>query len=449
MHIYRCKNLIVSLLCVILFAGCSHVYDKPAYIKAPWHVYVWDFVSHHEKNDKLTTNLTNEFEAALISTKCCDVLERREYYNVIAHIKNEGFTMEGVSDTAKQNFKTIGANGVIFGKIYDEVENDEVKISMTLQSFDGRKIASEHIRLSGEKSKNSLHRELKMKELAKQLCRSLLDDVIVSRPTIIFQGIQNKHNDISMRGVEKRAEVLMEQALSKSELFEMIEKSSEKRLDMLRQEYPSLNYLVSGTITGDTHITEITLKFIDVRKKTIAKNLKAFNITTTYIDYIIKKLFLKVKDAFGASSGTPPSKLEEEKIPEKESIVIYAFQNNSGDKSLDYMTGNIAEGLITGLIRIEEYKVIERSQIKKLEEELKRTSSGLFDINTTVERGKLLAPQYIIVGSFQKENDNIRINARIDDLKTGENKCSDTVSGSETELTTLINKLANKFKSCL
>jgi TolB-like protein len=112
------------------------------------------------------------------------------------------------------------------------------------------------------------------------------------------------------------------------------------------------------------------------------------------------------------------------------------------------MSDNIAEGLITGLSRIEGYKVIEKSQIEKLYEELKRTSSPLFDFNTTVERGKLWAPQYIIVGSFQKENDNIRINAHIDDLETGENKCSDTVSGSETELSTLIYKLANKFKSC-
>ena len=57
-----------------------------------------------------------------------------------------------------------------------------------------------------------------------------------------------------------------------------------------------------------------------------------------------------------------------------------------------YMTDNIAEGLITGLSRIEGYKVIEKSQIKKLYEELKRTSSPLFDFETTVERGKLWAP---------------------------------------------------------
>ncbi len=104
--------------------------------------------------------------------------------------------------------------------------------------------------------------------------------------------------------------------------------------------------------------------------------------------------------------------------------------------------------VLAGLSRIEEYKVIEKSQIEKLYEELKRTSIGLFNFNTTVERGKLWGARYIIVGSFQKENNSIRINARTVDLGTGENKCANTVSGSETELTTLINKLANKFNGC-
>ncbi len=36
-------------------------------------------------NDKLTTNLTNEFEEAFISTQCCDVLERREYDKLVSH----------------------------------------------------------------------------------------------------------------------------------------------------------------------------------------------------------------------------------------------------------------------------------------------------------------------------------------------------------------------------
>lgn len=66
-----------------MLTGCFHVYDKP--VKTNWRVYVWDFVSRHKKNDKLTTNLTNEFEEAFISTQCCDVLERREYDKLVSH----------------------------------------------------------------------------------------------------------------------------------------------------------------------------------------------------------------------------------------------------------------------------------------------------------------------------------------------------------------------------
>jgi len=47
MNIYRYKNLIVSLLCIILLTGCFHVSEPVK--KTNWRIYVWDFVSRHKK----------------------------------------------------------------------------------------------------------------------------------------------------------------------------------------------------------------------------------------------------------------------------------------------------------------------------------------------------------------------------------------------------------------
>ncbi|MCP3683081.1 MAG: hypothetical protein GY861_10355 [bacterium] len=444
MCIYKRQNLIISFLCIVFLTGCARVFAEPQSAKTHWRVYVWDFVSHNEKDNKLMETLTNEFEAALINTQCCDVLERREYSKLFEHISNEKAiaSMKSISYGGKREFESIGANGVIFGKVYDET--DKVKLSVLLQSFNGVKIASKSIRLSRTESNSS--RELKLTGLA----NSLMDDYI-NKPVIIFQGIQHKHGDSTMLGVEERATELMANALSKSKLFEIIETPSGQKLNNAEahKKYPTLKYLVSGTITGNTKITEITLKFTDVRKETVQR-IKAFNITTTHIDYIITKLSLKINETFGFGKpyGDCPPKKKKKKIP-KNRIVIDTFQSKTGNKNLDYIIGNISEILITGLIKIDGYVVVEKSQIERIYEEWVRTSDPFFDFCTTVERGRLWASEDIVVGSFQKEKNKILINARIVDLETGENKCAGTVSGSESELTALVNKLADNFKNCL
>ncbi|MCP4108066.1 MAG: hypothetical protein GY749_21390 [Desulfobacteraceae bacterium] len=332
---------------------------------------------------------------------------------------------------------------------------DEIRFSIKLPGY------KEKIVICPFKPGKIVRAELSIKDLISEYIEKADEDIHVPEtelnsaakippmPIIIFQSIQNKHKDVSMKGVEERATVLIKNALHETELFKMIKIPSglmKADINKLYQKYPGLNYLVSGTMTGDASVTEITLEFIDVTTGIIAENLKAFNITTPHIDYIVQKLFLKIKDAFGMRVKSKPKK---RKMPGKrEIIVICTFQNKGKDKSLDYMVNNIAEGLTTELSGVERYIVREKNQIEKIYEEQKLTSSGLFDFKTTVERGRLWAPRYIIVGSFRKDNYNVHIDARMVDLETGVSKCSDSVSGPETDLFSLNHKLANKFKSC-
>ena len=348
------------------------------------------------------------------------------------------------------------------------------------------------------------------------------------KPTVAFLNIENLHTDPSMKGVEERASVLINNTLDETGRFKMMKVSAEMTGDIakLHQKLPDLNYLVSGTLTGDDSSTEIALEFVDVATGN-ARNFKAFNITTPHIDFIAYKLMLKIKDAFpvtgqviavrGAkiyvdlgqihglipedtlyvtrqidigtrkideyigdlsidnvyedtASGdftklededvavaegmgvqtSPPFKTTEKKTPGKKDIlVICTFNNESGDKSLDYMTNIIAENLATELIGIDNYTIREKSQLDKIYEELKLTSSDLFDLENAVERGGLYTPRYLVVGSFQKENGNIRINARVDDMETGAIQYPAKASGPETDLDQLSEKLGRALKRSL
>jgi hypothetical protein len=112
-----------------------------------------------------------------------------------------------------------------------------------------------------------------------------------------------------MEGVEKRATTLINEALSRTCLFHLLDigmvKGELKKADItsadlpeLRRIHPELKFLVSGTLTGDDLATDITLQFIHAEDGRIAHTLKAFNITTPHIEPIARKLFFQIKEAF-------------------------------------------------------------------------------------------------------------------------------------------------------
>ena len=116
---------------------------------------------------------------------------------------------------------------------------------------------------------------------------------------------------------------------------------------------------------------------------------------------------------------------------EKLRVAIMPFENLSqatGDPQLETLTGGMAESLITGLCRIQNLLLIERSQIKRIMEEQKLGLTGFIDETTAPETGKLLGANSIVLGSFQVFGNQIKINARIVDTETGVIDPTKTVS---------------------
>lgn len=103
-------------------------------------IYVWDFSTREGRTTDITTNLTKEFEEALIQCRRFQILERRRYDRLLAQKDNEKaiLKMEGISLSTLNNLKTIQANAVIFGEVYDDIENGSIKVTIICQTFDGR-----------------------------------------------------------------------------------------------------------------------------------------------------------------------------------------------------------------------------------------------------------------------------------------------------------------------
>ncbi len=96
-------------------------------------------------------------------------------------------------------------------------------------------------------------------------------------------------------------------------------------------------------------------------------------------------------------------------LPDKPSIVVLPFDNMSGDSQQDYFSNGITEVLTSDLSRISNLFVIARNTAF--------TYKGKA-INVQ-EVGKELGVRYVLEGSVQKANDQVRIVAQLIDATTG------------------------------
>jgi TolB-like protein/Flp pilus assembly protein TadD len=96
-------------------------------------------------------------------------------------------------------------------------------------------------------------------------------------------------------------------------------------------------------------------------------------------------------------------------LPDKPSIVVLPFDNMSGDPQQDYFSNGITEVLTSDLSRISSLFVIARNT----------TFTYKGKATNVQEVGKELGVRYVLEGSVQKANDQVRIVAQLIDTTTG------------------------------
>lgn len=105
-------------------------------------------------------------------------------------------------------------------------------------------------------------------------------------------------------------------------------------------------------------------------------------------------------------------------------VAIWPFSNGGsfGSDPWDYEALGIGlqQMLITELSLNSGLRLVERSRIREIIDELELGQSGYVDPETTANVGRLVQARYMIVGSFIDANGTVRLDARVDDVETGE-----------------------------
>ncbi|MBI4772610.1 MAG: hypothetical protein HY788_00280 [Deltaproteobacteria bacterium] len=121
----------------------------------------------------------------------------------------------------------------------------------------------------------------------------------------------------------------------------------------------------------------------------------------------------------------------------KPTVAVLDFESIGSE---EYLGKAVAEIMRTELVGTQQFRVVERAQIRRALSEQELQMSGVIDDRSAVELGKLLGADLIIVGSVVKIGTAYTINSRMIDVKTGEAKLGRNVSGNDLNLLTTLTR---------
>jgi adenylate cyclase len=126
-------------------------------------------------------------------------------------------------------------------------------------------------------------------------------------------------------------------------------------------------------------------------------------------------------------------------IPDKPSIAVLPFANNSNDPDQEYLSDGISGDIITDLSKIKGLTVIARN-----------SSFSFRDKTTTVQEiGKSLGVNYILEGSVQKSGNRLRVTAQLVDAKTGHQLWAERFDHGLTDIFSLQDEITREIISAL
>jgi TolB-like protein len=129
-------------------------------------------------------------------------------------------------------------------------------------------------------------------------------------------------------------------------------------------------------------------------------------------------------------------------------VGVMPFANNSlsGKADVEPLCRGLADMMSTELSKIGALKIIERAQMDRIIREMGLAQAGLVDEASAAKAGKLLGADLLMLGSFNQGFDGeIRIDARLVKVETGEAIKAEEVTGKVKKLFKLVEKLSFKI----
>jgi TolB-like protein len=155
----------------------------------------------------------------------------------------------------------------------------------------------------------------------------------------------------------------------------------------------------------------------------------------------------QARESAAATSIAPAQAVAPNSAGQKISIAALEFQNAQNQAEFTGLKLGIADALAGAFARSGRFRIVERTQLDQALKELDLNQTDRIDSATVQRVGKLIGAQYLTVGSFQVVGGQIRIDARLLRVETGEVVQADSITGAAASALALPDRLAERLLS--
>ena len=134
-------------------------------------------------------------------------------------------------------------------------------------------------------------------------------------------------------------------------------------------------------------------------------------------------------------------------IEQRPSIAVLHFENLSGDPELDWLVTGLPEMLATDLSQSPELEVVGLSELYPVLAETGGLEGGILSREVIKEIASRTGVRSVLIGSFAKADDSIRVSARLEDAQTGRVLMSEkSEAAGEENLFRLVDEITSRIE---
>jgi len=210
-----------------------------------------------------------------------------------------------------------------------------------------------------------------------------------------------------------------EMGIAYYKLNQLEQAGSELRLSLAyKKSKKAQTYLeqLSGSKTVDYSLKKEEIKKAEVEKKEIEKKIEPVPVIKT------------PKLPPGALTYDPGKVTQ---VGSRLAIAVMPFTPNTNAQEYQQ---TVTDKMITQLVNLNRFRVIERGAMEAVMKEQKFSLSGLVNEDSAIELGKIVGADVIVMGNLSIESGFSRVSARVIDIETSENIVAKEASTHRSEI---------------
>jgi len=130
------------------------------------------------------------------------------------------------------------------------------------------------------------------------------------------------------------------------------------------------------------------------------------------------------------------------------SVAVMYFENNTGDTRLDWLRTGLTDMVVTDLSQSPDVEVLGTDRLAQILLEMKRQDDRVVTFDTVREVAKRAGVASVLLGSYVKSGDTIRINIKLQDASTGRIVSAERVEAAgEANLFPTVDDLTRRIKA--